>query len=76
MQHDAFSEKKENFLVNMLKNIIKNNGIYRLFTSNFSTTSRCLKADDRKELINSTPRRDQGTEGEKSMDIDNLIVKK
>lgn len=60
----------------MLKNIFKNNGIYRLFTSNFSTTTRCLKADDRKELIASTPKRDQGTEGEKSMDIDQLIMKK
>lgn len=60
----------------MLKNIIKNNGIYGLLTRNFSTTTRCFKADDRKDLISSTPKRDQGTEGEKSMDIDQLIMKK
>lgn len=59
----------------MLKNIFKTNGIFKLFTSNFSTTTRCLKADDRKELINSTPRKDQGTEGESSMDIDQIISK-
>lgn len=59
----------------MLKNIFKNNSIFKLFTSNFSTTTRCLKADDRKDLIKSTPRKDQGTEGESSMDIDQLIAK-
>lgn len=60
----------------MLKNILKYNCISRLITNNFSTSLRCLKADDRKELIASTPKRDQGTEGEKSMDIDQLIMKK
>lgn len=59
----------------MLKNIFKSNSVFKLFSSNFSTTTRCLKADDRKELINSTPKKDQGTEGETSMDIDHLISK-
>lgn len=58
----------------MLKNIF-NNGIFRVFSSNFSTTSRFLKADDRKDLIKSTPRKDQGTEGESSLDLDQIISK-
>lgn len=58
----------------MIKNIVQ-----RLFLSNtnlvrnLSTTSRCLKADDRRQLIASTPRKDQGTEGEKTIEIDQII---
>jgi hypothetical protein len=35
-----------------------------------------MKADDRKQLIASTPRKDQGTEGEKTIEIDQLIQKR
>lgn len=40
-----------------------------------STTTKCLKAEDRREMLASLPAKDEGTEGEKAVDIDNLINK-
>lgn len=40
-----------------------------------STTMKCLKAEDRREMLASLPAKDEGTEGEKAVDIDNLINK-
>lgn len=59
----------QNFILN------KSNSFLRVFTSSLSTTSTCLKADDRKYLISTTPRKDSGTEGEKTIEIDELIQK-
>lgn len=49
--------------------------ISRVFANNLSTTAACLKADDRKFLISTTPKKDSGTEGEKTIEIDELIQK-
>lgn len=59
----------QNFILN------KSNNILRLFTNSLSTSSTCLKADDRKYLISTTPKKDTGTEGEKTIEIDELIQK-
>jgi len=62
-------------MIKITQNLIlnKTSNILRLFTNSLSTTSTCLKADDRKYLISTTPRKDQGTEGEKTIEIDELI---
>lgn len=39
----------------------------------FHTNEILLKAEDRREMIKSLPVKDQGTIGEKSIDIDNLM---
>lgn len=62
--------KTKSFLLNKSTNLL------RLLTNSISTTSRCQKADDRKQLIASTPRKDQGTEGENTIEIDQLIQKR
>lgn len=42
--------------------------------SSYIHTSACLaKAEDRKEMLASLPAKDEGTVGEKSVDIDTLI---
>lgn len=42
--------------------------------SSYLHTSACLaKAEDRKEMLASLPAKDEGTVGEKSVDIDTLI---
>lgn len=55
--------------------ISKQLSIFRVFASNFHTTRTCLKAEDRKEMLASMPAKDEGTEGEKSISIDQLIQK-
>uniref|UniRef100_A0A1L8ED79 Putative 28s ribosomal protein s11 mitochondrial n=2 Tax=Haematobia irritans TaxID=7368 RepID=A0A1L8ED79_HAEIR len=40
------------------------------------TTSTLMKAEDRKEMLASMPAKDEGTAGEKSVDIDTLLGKK
>ena len=64
-------------MIKITQNLIlnKTSNILRLFTNSLSTTTTCLKADDRKYLISTTPKKDQGTEGEKTIEIDELINK-
>lgn len=40
-----------------------------------STTPRCFKAEDRKEMLASIPHKDEGTQGEKSIEIDSVLLK-
>lgn len=55
-----------------LKNLIPVN--YGMVRTLFTSCSR-LKAEDRREMLASMPAKDEGTEGEKVLDIDNLIVR-
>lgn len=41
----------------------------------FTTTNKLYKVEDRKEMLASLPAKDEGTAGEKSIDIDNLFTK-
>ncbi|CRK88154.1 CLUMA_CG001939, isoform A [Clunio marinus] len=47
----------------------------RVASSNIHSTASCLKADDRREILASMPKKDEGTEGEKTIAIDQLIQK-
>lgn len=53
----------------------KQSSVLRMLTSNFHTTSTWLRGEDRKEMIKSMPKKDEGTEGEKAILLDNLIQK-
>jgi len=44
--------------------------------SGISTNAMLCKVEDRKEMLASLPKKDEGTAGEKSIDIDSLIFKK
>lgn len=50
-------------------------GVYRVLTSGIHTSRACLKAEDRKEMLASMPVKDEGTEGERAISIDQLIQK-
>lgn len=52
------------------RNVIQNQQIVLLHTS-----SVVRKAEDRKEMLASMPAKDEGTAGEKSVDIDTLLGK-
>lgn len=58
-------QKSFSFLQKIGNHIINTRSIY---------TSRCLqKVEDRKEMLASLPAKDEGTAGERSIDIDTLI---
>lgn len=59
------------FLYNFKKlNIVQTQHLSKLHTGN------CLqKAEDRKEMLASLPAKDEGTAGERSVDIDTLLNK-
>lgn len=67
----------QSYCLTCLKTIIsKNYGIISATSvRNFFTTFRKTKAEDRREMLASMPAKDEGTQGEKLMDIDNLITK-
>lgn len=60
-----------------LKTLIlsKSHNISRLITSGLHTTRTCCKAEDRKEMLASMPAKDEGTEGERTISMDQLIQK-
>lgn len=65
----------------LVKNIFwRNQNVTRNFMKisslKFHTTNKCLKAEDRKEMLASLPQKDMGTQGEKSVDLDALIQKR
>lgn len=39
-----------------------------------STTPRCFKVEDRKEMLASLPQKDEGTAGENSIEIDAVLL--
>lgn len=47
--------------------------VFRVLGNNIHTSSYLLKAEDRKEMLASMPVKDEGTEGERTISIDNLI---
>lgn len=55
-----------------IKNIIPVN--YAVVRTLFTSVTR-YKAEDRREMLASMPAKDEGTEGEKALDIDQLITK-
>jgi small subunit ribosomal protein S11 len=49
---------------------------FRILTSGVHTSRPCQgHAEDRKEMLRSMPKKDEGSEGEKSVSIDQLIQK-
>lgn len=68
-------------LLNLTRNCIHRiwNGpvtlISNLQNTKFSTINTLHKVEDRKEMLASLPAKDEGTAGEKSIDIDNLLTK-
>lgn len=48
---------------------------FKLQFSAVHTTTALRKAEDRKEMLASMPAKDEGTAGEKSVDIDTLLGK-
>uniref|UniRef100_A0A1I8QBU2 Ribosomal protein S11 n=1 Tax=Stomoxys calcitrans TaxID=35570 RepID=A0A1I8QBU2_STOCA len=48
----------------------------KTWANSFHTSSIVRKAEDRKEMLASMPAKDEGTAGEKSIDIDTLLGKK
>lgn len=59
------------------KFFLKNHlNVFRVLTSSGVHTSKaCLKAEDRKEMLASMPVKDEGTEGERAILMDQLIQK-
>jgi small subunit ribosomal protein S11 len=55
--------------------ICKQFNVFRTLTSGLHTTRSCLKAEDRKEMLASLPAKDEGVEGERAINIDQLIQK-
>jgi small subunit ribosomal protein S11 len=49
--------------------------VFRVLTSGVHTSRACLKAEDRKEMLASMPVKDEGTEGERAISLDQLIQK-
>lgn len=49
--------------------------VLRILRNSVHTSGTCLKAEDRKEMLASMPRKDEGAEGEKTISIDHLIQK-
>lgn len=49
--------------------------VYRVLTSSIHTSGVYLKADDRKNMLASVPKKDEGAEGEKTISLDSLIQK-
>lgn len=49
--------------------------LQKQWSSALHTTSTLMKAEDRKEMLASMPAKDEGTAGEKSVDIDTLLGK-
>lgn len=49
--------------------------VFRILINSLHTTGACLKAEDRKEMLASMPKKDEGAEGEKTISLDNLIQK-
>ncbi|CAO1428755.1 unnamed protein product [Diamesa tonsa] len=48
----------------------------RVLANSFHSTNVNLKAEDRKEMLASLPKKDEGADGEKSIDMDSMINKK
>lgn len=49
--------------------------VLRILSNSVHTSGACLKAEDRKEMLASMPKKDEGADGEKTISIDNLIKK-
>lgn len=49
--------------------------IPKVLSSRVHTSGVCLKTEGKKEMLASMPVKDQGTEGEKTISIDQLIQK-
>lgn len=47
----------------------------RVLANSFHSTNVNLKAEDRKEMLASLPKKDEGADGEKSIDMDSMINK-
>lgn len=57
-------------LLNVRRNVIQNQ-----HSASLHISSVMKKAEDRKEMLASMPAKDEGTAGEKSIDIDTLLGK-
>lgn len=60
-----------------LKNTLTINplSINSIAIRNIFTSLNRRKAEDRREMLASMPAKDEGTQGEKALDIDNLLIK-
>lgn len=47
----------------------------RVLISSFHTSRGCMKTEDRKNMLASVPKKDEGAEGERSVSLDSLIQK-
>lgn len=68
---------RENRKMQSINKLLINNkfSAFRVLTSGVHTSRVCLKAEDRKEMLASMPVKDEGTEGERAISIDQLIQK-
>lgn len=64
---------KSLFSANLKYNTTTFNYLNHSISRDVSTAFPLFKSEDRRTLIASSPAKDEGTEGEKSFNIDNLI---